>query len=88
MTYNGDSNYSVDITLAVGSYGFKVASADWSTVDFGANAGEEAVVLGADKSLAVSGANMSLEVTTAGTYRFSVVGPDNTQPVLSVSLLE
>lgn len=88
MTYNGDSNYSVDITLAVGSYGFKVASADWSTVDFGANAGEEAVVLGADKSLAVSGANMSLEVTTAGTYRFSVEGPDNTQPALSVSLLE
>ena len=88
MTYNGNSNYSVDITLAVGIYGFKVASADWSTVDFGATGGEEAVVIGGEKVLAASGANMSLEVVTAGTYRFEVIGPDETQPILRVSLLD
>lgn len=88
MTYNGNSNYSVDITLAVASYGFKVASADWSTVDFGAADGEEAVVLGGDKTLVVSGANMSIDVITAGTYRFEVSGPDETQPVLNISLVE
>src|SRR3990167_2380189 len=35
MSYDGDGVYSVDITIAAGDYEFKVASADWSTVDFG-----------------------------------------------------
>ncbi|MBV1909287.1 MAG: DUF3372 domain-containing protein [Kangiellaceae bacterium] len=87
MVYLGESIYSADIALTAEIYGFKVASSDWSTVDFGATGGEEAITFGDTKSLIVSGANMSVEITEDGTYRFELSGPDNTAPTLTVTQL-
>ena len=42
FTYQGDGKYTVTATLEGGvTYGFKFASEDWSTVNFGAADGEE-----------------------------------------------
>lgn len=89
MVYLGNSVYAVDIALDPGSYEFKVASEDWSTVDFGATGGEEATAVGSEgKVLVRSGANMTIEIIDAGTYRFEVSGPDNAVPTLAVSALQ
>ncbi|MBR9728461.1 pullulanase-type alpha-1,6-glucosidase [Shewanella intestini] len=84
LNYQGSSVYSVDIALDAGSTEFKVATADWSTVDFGAIAGEEAVIVGDMKMLAKKGANMLIDVATSGTYRFTITGPSTDSPTLMV----
>ncbi|SHG90857.1 pullulanase-type alpha-1,6-glucosidase [Ferrimonas marina] len=85
LAYQGMSVYSVDIALAAGDYEFKIATADWNTVDFGAAGGDEAVVLDASKPLAVKGANMTLNLEAASTLRFTVTGPSMDSPTLTVS---
>lgn len=84
FTYNGDGVYTAEISLDAGSYQFKFASADWSTVDFGAVEGEEAVVLGEGKTLVATGANMSVTIEQADTYVFRIDAVDPTAPVLTV----
>jgi len=85
LSYQGSSLYSVDIALSAGDNEFKIATGDWSTVDFGAIAGEETVVEGEMKTLASKGANMHLDVPADGTYRFSVMGPDASSQTLTVT---
>ncbi len=87
LIYQGNSIYSVDLNLAAGPYQFKVASSDWSTVDFGAASGEEAVVFGEKKVLAAVGANMTIDIPTTGLYRFEISGPDSANPGLTVTAL-
>lgn len=87
LVYQGDSVYVSDILLTAGSYEFKIASSDWSTVDFGATAGEEAVIIDGTKVLAPVGANMTIDIPADGTYRFEISGPDNAVPQLKVSAL-
>ena len=84
LSYQGSSVYTVDIALEAGTAEFKIATGDWSTVDFGAIAGEEAVIEGDMKTLASKGANMMFDVATAGTYRFTVTGPSLSSPTLTV----
>ncbi|MDO6619885.1 alpha-1,6-glucosidase domain-containing protein [Shewanella sp. 6_MG-2023] len=85
LTYQGSSVYHVDIALEAGNHEFKIATADWSTVDFGAIAGEETVLEGEMQSLASKGANMNFNAADAGTYRFTVTGPSASSPTLSVT---
>ncbi|PMG44426.1 pullulanase-type alpha-1,6-glucosidase [Shewanella sp. 10N.286.52.B9] len=85
LTYQGSSVYHVDIALEAGNHEFKIATADWSTVDFGAIAGEETVLEGEMKSLASKGANKNFNAADAGTYRFTVTGPSVSSPTLSVT---
>ncbi|MBT1446366.1 pullulanase-type alpha-1,6-glucosidase [Shewanella sp. JM162201] len=88
LVYQGGGRYSVDISLDAGAVEFKVASADWSTVDFGAVSGELAdVTLAEAEPLAAKGANLKLNVSEAGSYRFSVEGPDPRSPKLTVTKL-
>ena len=88
VMYNGDGTYSVDIDLAAETYFFKVASEDWATVNFGAeNADETVVEFGVAKPLFVTNDNLQLTVDAAGTYRFTVVGPDGTKPSVIVTPL-
>lgn len=44
FTYDGGRIYTVATDITAGSYEFKIASEDWSTVDFGAKSAEEAAV--------------------------------------------
>ncbi|MGZ9899017.1 pullulanase-type alpha-1,6-glucosidase [Shewanella gaetbuli] len=85
LSYQGSSVYTADISIAAGDYEFKIATADWSTVDFGAIAGDEVVAEDTTKVLAKKGANMKLSVPSDATYRFTVTGPSADSPTLSVS---
>ncbi|MCT7943689.1 pullulanase-type alpha-1,6-glucosidase [Shewanella holmiensis] len=87
LAYQGGSVYTADIAIAVGEYEFKIATGDWSTVDFGAVAGDEIVIEGNSKTLAKKGANMKLSVAMDATYRFTVTGPSSDSPALKVMKL-
>ena len=84
MTYQGDGVYAAVISVEPGDYEFKVASADWSTVDFGASSTQESVTLGSDKTLVVSGANLQLSLSQARVLKFTLDASDKAVPVLTV----
>lgn len=83
LVYEGGGVYSVSLDLVPGTYQFKVASADWSTVDRGAASG--AVTLGSPKTLAAGAGNLSVTIATAGNYRFELNALDAAAPILTVS---
>ncbi len=88
LSYNGDGSYSIDLELSAGDYQFKIASADWSTVDLGAVSEDVAEVeAGTDEALVFKGANLTFNAAESGTYRFLVTGPDGSSPTLNLSLL-
>ncbi len=71
FTYVDSGIYTADLTLDAGTYGFKIASDDWSTINRGAGP----IELEADQrtvSLSNNGANMSLTIDTAGDYTFTL----------------
>ena len=87
FNYQGGKVYSVTLDLALGSYQFKVASEDWSTVNLGALSGDNAdrlITLGEDTMLAATNENLLIDVTSAEAYTFvfDVSIPD--QPKLRV----
>ena len=87
FSYEGDGIYMATIDIAAGSYEFKVASADWSTVDFGAGADGQAVTLGQAKTLGRSGANLQLNLPNSATYVFVLDANNKEAPVLTVQEL-
>ncbi|HEY9043032.1 MAG TPA: alpha-1,6-glucosidase domain-containing protein [Rheinheimera sp.] len=87
FSYEGDGIYMATIDIAAGSYEFKVASADWSTVDFGAGANGQAVTLGQAKTLGRSGANLQLNLVNSATYVFVLDANNKDAPVLTVQEL-
>ncbi|SET63258.1 alpha-1,6-glucosidase domain-containing protein [Thalassotalea agarivorans] len=86
MTYKGSGIYEVALTLSAGSYSFKVASEDWSTINLGApSAADNMVVEGEDFTL-LPGSNDNLSITIAAdaTYIFSLDASNTESPVLNV----
>lgn len=83
LAYESESIYALGVALAAGSYEFKVASSDWSSVDFGS---ATAAVPGESMTLARGAANIGLTVATAGTYRFVVDARNPDAPLLKVFL--
>ena len=82
LAYLGNSTYQVEIDLNAETYGLKVASADWSTVDLGGN-GDNIVTVGTAKTLGSQG-NLSMTIAEAGTYIFTVTGPYPAAPKVLV----
>ena len=82
MQYEGGNVYALERYLEAGDYEFKVASSDWSSVDFGGGDDGADIVLGSNKTLARQGANLRLTIATAGTYRFSLNASNPEAPVL------
>ena len=76
LAYNGDGSYSVTVALTanVNPYGFKLASADWSTVNLGATSvGTTMVTIGqALDLLQGSQDNLSITIDTDGNYLFTI----------------
>ncbi|GGW88054.1 alpha-1,6-glucosidase domain-containing protein [Alteromonas halophila] len=73
LTYDGGRLYSASVDLDVGSYEFKVASEDWSTVNLGAVSGDNAdrvVTLGEDTFLATSDNNLLIDIESNEGYVF------------------
>ncbi|MBB1402772.1 alpha-1,6-glucosidase domain-containing protein [Pseudoalteromonas sp. SG45-1] len=76
LMYEGDAIYSTSIDLEAGDYEFKVASEDWSTVDYGGAGDTPVVAIDELTLLEAVGANIALNITEQGTYTFKVIGPD------------
>jgi hypothetical protein len=80
MTFDGVENqYVAYVELTSGGHEFKIASADWATVDLGA-ADDGIVDLGVPEPIAhVSHGNLYLEVADAAVYsfKFDVSDPDH-----------
>jgi len=84
MDYKGEGVYEVSIALTNGtSYQFKVASADWSTVNLG-NTQAPNVVEDEPKALNQGGENMTFTAGADATYIFSVNARDSQAPILTV----
>jgi pullulanase len=86
LSYAGAGSYSVEVNLTAGDYGFKIASADWSTFNLGAPADTNVVSLDSPLTL-VQGSNDNLSVTIVddGVYIVTVTGPDPTEPTVNIS---
>lgn len=69
LVYQGKGIYALTVTMAAGTYQFKVAETNWSNPNLGGGA----VVLGEPGEL-VQGSNDNLSITipSAGDYRFTV----------------
>ncbi|MAD16757.1 MAG: pullulanase [Alteromonadaceae bacterium] len=87
LVFNADGSYTVDIAVDAGSYEFKIATGDWSTIDLGGVGDDTQVVVGEAKQLTYAGANLMIDIPTSATYRFSVVGPDPSAPTVTVTQL-
>ncbi|WP_304636963.1 MULTISPECIES: alpha-1,6-glucosidase domain-containing protein [Pseudoalteromonas] len=88
LIYAGDAMYSTTMTLEAGDYEFKVASEDWSTVDYGGSGDAPVAVLGEAALLEAVGANIALSIAAAGDYRFTVQGPDLSKLTVTVEAVE
>ena len=86
--YQGEGVYIADIELSAGSIEFKVASEDWSTVNFGNpnDAASNVVIPSEPKLLGQSNNNLLIEIAESGLYEFKVTGPDGNAPVLTVTM--
>ncbi|KUM51954.1 pullulanase-type alpha-1,6-glucosidase [Rheinheimera sp. EpRS3] len=87
FNYEGDGIYMATIDIAAGSYEFKLASGDWSTVDFGAGVDGQSVTLGQAKTLNRGGANLQITIANTATYVFVVDATNKDAPVLTVQEL-
>lgn len=87
FTYEGDSIYAISVALtAETEYMFKVASADWETVNFGAPDDADPVVeQGVAYTMAASNNNLSFTPAADGNFVFSVDATDPAAPVLTIS---
>lgn len=73
------------IFLAPGLHEFKIASDDFLAIDFGSVPGSAAMQLGEARTMEALGANVQLDVRTAGSYRFALDVSDPESPRLTVS---
>jgi pullulanase-type alpha-1,6-glucosidase len=84
MTYKGDGIYEVAIPLTgATTYAFKVASSDWSSVDYGNNAAPD-VTEGLEKEVFSGQGNMTFTPAVDATYVFSFNASDTGAATLSI----
>ena len=91
LVYIGRGVYQADLSLddQADGYLFKIASEDWSTVNYGAMSGDDtAVTLEAERTLAVTDHNLTITVSTTANYRFRLDASDPTAPILKVTDLD
>ena len=84
LVYEGDGIYAVTIDLLPGTYEFKVASADWSTVDRGVAPEAADISLDEPVTMQQGGSNITITLTTAGSYRFELNALDAAAPTMVV----
>ena len=87
FVYQGGRIYTFARDIDAGSYEFKVASEDWSTVNFGALTGDDAdriLTPGQTLSVAATNDNLVLNVESADRYVFVFNVTDVNAPTLGV----
>lgn len=89
LVYQGNSEYSVNITLDGGAVNFKVADADWGAINMGALSGDNnAIDINQEITLFVDSNSADFSVQpapVAGTYKFTVKGPDAGAPSITIT---
>ena len=86
LAYQGNGEYTVDIEVSEGAVEFKVATEDWSTVNWGAPDGQPNIVtLGEPIIVAPSNNNLFIDLPNNATYQFKVKGPDWSLPTVTVT---
>ena len=84
MTYLGNGVYQVAVTLDAGTYGFKMADADWSTPNLGGADGGN-ITLGQALQVAQdSQTNLSVDIVDAGDYLFQLHADDSDAMMVKV----
>jgi hypothetical protein len=78
------TTFSADLVLAPGRHEFKVGSADFNVIDYGAARGKESVRRGENTSMTEGGENLALELDQAGTYTFMMDVKEPHKPLISV----
>lgn len=83
MNYDGNGIYSVLLDVSAGTHSFKVAEANWSNPNLGSN---QVIEIGNTITLTQgSNDNITINVATAGTYRFELDASANpAAPTLKV----
>ena len=74
LAYNGDGTYAVTVALTADPYNFKLASADWSTVNLGATSADTTTVTIGEALDLLQGSqdNLSITIDADGTYLFTI----------------
>lgn len=87
MSAGADGVHRVAIDLAAGAHEFKVASADWATIDLGGGGAQTAPLRqgGGSVLLAGQGRNIGLQLERASRCEFSVDGRELIEPRLVVA---
>ncbi|KTF13225.1 alpha-1,6-glucosidase domain-containing protein [Pseudoalteromonas sp. H105] len=85
LMYQGNAMYSTSLELAAGDYEFKIASEDWSTVDYGGVGESPVLMVGEQSLLEAVGANITLNIAEQGNYTFAVIGPDRNNVKVLIS---
>ena len=87
LTYLGSGSYEGFVTMDAGDYPFKIASADWSTVDIAAPEGQGTITVGEPATLSAVPQlpNLTISIAAAGEYRFLLDAVDAAAPVLTVT---
>lgn len=81
MQYDGNGVHSLVLSMAKGSYEFKVASSNWSTVNVGASS---AITLGDSLLVSQGGSNIGLTIPSDGMYRFEFNNSNPSAPFVRV----
>ncbi|GGW60756.1 pullulanase-type alpha-1,6-glucosidase [Alishewanella tabrizica] len=84
FTYDGAGIYTATINIDQGNYEFKVASSDWSTVNMGAAAAGNQVVVGEPLVIAASNDNLRIAIPKTSAYVFTLDANNASAPTLTV----
>ncbi len=85
LTVGADGLHRTAVDLAAGPHEFKVASADWATIDLGAATPGAALPGRGSLVLAGAGRNIALRLERASRCEFSVDGRDIVEPRLELN---
>ncbi|MFW8589453.1 alpha-1,6-glucosidase domain-containing protein [Glaciecola sp. 2405UD65-10] len=89
LSYQGNGEYSVNITLDGGAVNFKVADADWANINLGALSGDDNVIsVNQAFELYADGSSADISIQpapAAGDYKFTIKGPDAKAPEVIVT---
>ena len=85
LAYKGEGIYQATITLSADSYGFKVASSDWSTVNLGGPDGSTLTEGETFNLSATDNNNLSITIAVDGTYIFELDASNINAPTLTIT---
>lgn len=81
----GAAKYEASMELDPGAHVFKVASEDWSAIDFGSPMDEPQAMPGHAKPLAFKGGNLALEVKERGVYLVQLDASQPARPTVTIA---